>query len=36
MVFGWLYWRHGLVTAMICHFAADFVLKFALPLMGMD
>jgi Type II CAAX prenyl endopeptidase Rce1-like len=36
MVFGWLYWRHGLVAAMICHFAADFVLKFALPLAGLD
>lgn len=35
MMFGWLYWRHGLVAAMISHFAADFVLKFALPLIGM-
>ena len=35
LVFGWLYWGHGLVAAMICHFAADLVLKAVLPLLGM-
>lgn len=34
MVFGWLYWRYGLVTAIISHFAADVVLKCILPLLG--
>jgi len=29
---GWLYWRHGLVAAMIAHTTADLVLKVAIPL----
>ncbi len=35
VVFGWLYWRRGLVAAMICHFAGDLVLKAILPLLGL-
>ena len=34
VVFGWLYWRRGLVAAMVSHFAADFLLKAVLPMMG--
>jgi membrane protease YdiL (CAAX protease family) len=34
IVLGWLYWRRGLVAAMVCHFAADFLLKAVLPLLG--
>ena len=34
VVFGWLYWRRGLVAAMVCHSAADFLLKAVLPLLG--
>ncbi len=33
VVFGWLYWRRGLVAAMICHTAVDLILKALLPLM---
>jgi len=36
VVLGWLYWRRGLVAAMVCHFAADFLLKGVLPLLGMS
>jgi hypothetical protein len=36
IVFGWLYWRYGLATAMIAHFAADVVLKCVLPLLGLS
>ena len=32
MVFGWLYWRRGLETAMLAHFVADVVLKVAVPM----
>jgi membrane protease YdiL (CAAX protease family) len=32
MVFGWLYWRRGLETAMLAHFVADVVLKVAVPI----
>jgi hypothetical protein len=35
IVFGWLYWRRGLVAAMVSHFSADFLLKAALPVLGM-
>jgi hypothetical protein len=31
---GWLYWRRGLVAAMIAHTTADLVLKVAMPLIG--
>jgi Type II CAAX prenyl endopeptidase Rce1-like len=27
VVFGWLYWRHGLLAAMAAHFSTDVVLK---------
>jgi hypothetical protein len=27
LMFGWLYWRYGLESAMVSHFAADVVLK---------
>jgi hypothetical protein len=30
-VFGWLYWRRGLVPAMVAHFGLDLVLKVILP-----
>jgi hypothetical protein len=26
MVFGWMYWRHGLIAAMVAHASADVVL----------
>ena len=35
VVFGWLYWRRGLVAAVICHFAGDLLLKAILPLVGL-
>jgi hypothetical protein len=35
IVFGWLYWRHGLVPAMVSHFAADLLQKGVLPLLGL-
>lgn len=31
MAFGWLYWRRGLVSAMVAHFWLDIVLKVILP-----
>ncbi len=31
MIFGWLYWRKGLESAMISHFTADICLHVALP-----
>ncbi len=32
IVFGWLYWKHGLEAAMISHFSADLVLHVLLAL----
>jgi hypothetical protein len=32
LVCGWLYWRRGILTAMIAHTAVDLVLKVALPI----
>jgi len=32
IVFGWLFWRHGLEHAMFAHFSADLVLHVAAPL----
>jgi len=32
LVFGWMYWRHGLLAAMFSHFAADLVAKVIWPL----
>lgn len=33
VVFGWLYWRHGLEAAMCAHFGADLALHVAAPLL---
>jgi membrane protease YdiL (CAAX protease family) len=30
ILFGWLYWRYGLESAMASHFAADVILKVVL------
>lgn len=32
VVFGWLYWRRGLLAAMVAHFAGDLVLHVLTPL----
>jgi membrane protease YdiL (CAAX protease family) len=32
LVFGWLYWRHGLESAMLAHFSADLILHVIVPL----
>lgn len=32
LVFGWLYWQHGLLAAMAAHFTADMVLHVITPL----
>jgi membrane protease YdiL (CAAX protease family) len=34
MVFGWQYWRHGLVAAMVAHASADIVLHVLTPLLA--
>jgi hypothetical protein len=34
LVFGWLYWKRGLLTAMVAHFGLDLVLKVFIPLLG--
>jgi len=31
LIFGWLYWRHGLGAAMLAHVVADIVLKVIIP-----
>jgi membrane protease YdiL (CAAX protease family) len=33
IIFGWLYWKNGLESAMISHFSADIVLHALLPLL---
>lgn len=33
MVFGWLYWKNGLESAMVAHFSADLALHMILPLL---
>ena len=33
IIFGWLYWKKGLVSAMIAHFCADIVLHVLFPLL---
>ncbi len=33
IIFGWLYWKNGLESAMISHFSADIVLHVIIPLM---
>jgi hypothetical protein len=35
IVFGWLYWKRGLESAMLSHFSADLILQFIIPLIGM-
>ena len=35
VIFGWLYWRRGLVAAMTAEAAADVLTKAVLPLLGM-
>ncbi len=35
VIFGWLYWRRGLVASMVAHGVADVVLKAVLPLLGL-
>ena len=32
VAFGWLYWKHGLESAMLSHFSADIVLHVLLAL----
>jgi hypothetical protein len=34
LVFGWLYWRRGLIAAMLSHFGLDLVLKVLIPLVS--
>lgn len=33
LLFGWLYWRRGLLAAMMAHFSADVVLHVVVPLL---
>lgn len=33
VVFGWLYWRRGLLAAMVAHFAADLILHVLSPML---
>ena len=33
IVFGWLYWKRGLIAAMLAHFSADVVLHVVTPLL---
>ena len=33
---GWLFWRHGLVSAMLAHFSTDVVLKVLAPAAGAE
>jgi len=32
IIFGWLYWKKGLESAMIAHFSSDVVLHLIVPL----
>jgi membrane protease YdiL (CAAX protease family) len=34
LVFGWLYWKRGLESAMVAHFAADVILHVVTPLIA--
>jgi membrane protease YdiL (CAAX protease family) len=34
IIFGWLYWKKGLESAMIAHFSADIVLHVVLPVIA--
>ena len=31
LMFGWLYWRKGLIAAMVCHALADIMIKVLPP-----
>jgi len=31
MIFGWLYWKRGLLAAMMAHFSTDIVLHVVVP-----
>jgi len=33
LVFGWLYWKRGLLAAMLAHFSTDLVLHVVAPLL---
>lgn len=35
IIFGWLYWKKGLESAMVSHFSADLILHVLLPLLAM-
>ncbi len=35
VIFGWLYWKKGLESAMVAHFSADIVIHVITPLMAM-
>ena len=34
LVFGWLYWRRGLLAAIVAHVGADLVLHVVTPLLS--
>ena len=34
LLFGWLYWRKGLIAAMVCHAMTDIIIKVLPPLFG--
>ena len=34
VLFGWLYWKRGLLAAMLAHFSADIVLHVVAPLLS--
>lgn len=36
IIFGWLYWRYSLITAMWAHFVADILLHGVVPLLGLS
>jgi membrane protease YdiL (CAAX protease family) len=33
---GWLYWRKGLLAAMLAHATVDLVLKVAMPMIALS
>lgn len=35
IIFGWLYWKKGLESAMVSHFSADLILHVLLPLLAL-
>jgi membrane protease YdiL (CAAX protease family) len=34
VVFGWLYWRKGLIAAMVAHATVDVITKVIFPILG--